>query len=344
MIRHPLLLAVLIGDLCSLLLLLAAAKTALKTVTEWAPDSTAGGQIRLERAVEIGELTARFALAAFLASTLVLFVGIANVLPAIIPGAMCGTGVIQATQGLGGPALFFRFLTLAIVYLWLVFGKLNSSRPESLLAVGSARVLLLAVPFHLLAVSTTLQAVWRLDVHQPVDCCAAVYDQFKNLGSAQQTAGIPNTWWLAAFWTLSLLMIFSGLCAWRTAASGRVKVSGTLALLALLWTPTAALVLIRVFAAYYYEVLHHHCPWCLFLSDHKFVGIPLFFCLAVVVLEGPAGFATAILAAKYPQFVLTAARRSKTAALRILLAAGGFIGLVSLPAICWRLQYGVWLR
>jgi len=344
MIRHPLLMAVFIGDLLSLLLLLAAAKTALKTITDWAPQSAAVGQIRLERAVEIGDLTAKFAFAVFFASTLVLFVGIANVLPAIIPGAMCGTGVLQATHGLGGPALFFRFLALGVVYIWLVLEKLNSLRPESPLAVGNARVLLLAVPFHLLAVSTTLQAVLQMDVHHPVDCCAAVYDQFQNLSSAQQTAGMPNTWWLVTFWTLSLLMIFSALRARRTAASGRVKVSGGMALLALLWTPTAALVLIRVFAAYYYQVLHHHCPWCLFLSDHKFVGIPLFFCLAAVVLEGPAAVATAKIAAKYPQFVLAAARRSKIAALRILLAAGAFMGMVSLPAIFWRLQYGVWLH
>ena len=67
MIRHPLLMAVLMGDLISLLLLLSAAKTALKTVTEWAPESASGQQIRLERAVETGELTAKFALAAFFA-------------------------------------------------------------------------------------------------------------------------------------------------------------------------------------------------------------------------------------------------------------------------------------
>jgi len=344
MIRHPLLIAVLIGDLLSLLLLLAAAKTALKAVAAWAPQSAAVEQIRLERAVEIGDLTAKFALAAFLASTLVLFVGITNVLPAIIPGAMCGTGVLQATRGLGGPALFLRVFTLGVVYIWLVFEKLNSSRPESPLTVGKARILLLAVPFHLLAVSTTLQAVLRMDVHQPVDCCAAVYDQFQNLTSAQQSAGVPNTWWLAIFWTLSLLMIFCGLRTWRAAAPDRVKISGAMALLVLLWTPTAAPVLIRVFAAYYYQVLHHHCPWCLFLSDHKFVGIPLFFCLAVVVLEGPAAFASAIIAAKYPQLVPAAARRSRIAALRILLAAGVFIAMVSLPAILWRLHYGVWIH
>ena len=344
MIRHPLLIAVFMGDLISLLLLLAAAKTALKTVTEWAPQSAAGRQIQLERAVETGELTAKFALAAFFASTLVLLVGITNVLPAVIPGAMCGTGVLQATDGLGGPAVFFRLLVLGVIYIWLILAKLNNLRPDSPLTTSNARVLLLMLPLHLLAVSTTMQAVLRIDTHQPVDCCAVVYDQFSSLAVARQTAGISNTLWLLIFWTLSILVTFSSWQAWRAKPAGRVKTSGWTALFTLLWVPTAAVVLIRVFAAYYYQVLHHHCPWCLFLSDHKFVGIPLFFCLAVVVLEGPAAFITAKIAVNYPQFVQTAARRSKIAGLRILLAAGAFIGMVSLPAIFWRLQFGVWIH
>ena len=200
MIRHPLLIAVLMGDLLSLLLLLAAAKTALKDRHRMGAavsrgSNRYGSNVRWKPA----NLTAKFALAAFLASTLVLLVGITNVLPAVIPGAMCGTGVLQATHGLGGPALFLRLLMLGIIYIWLVLEKLNSPRPDRPLTVGKARVLLLAVPFHLLAVSTTLQAVLRIDAHQPVDCCAVVYDQFHNLAIAQQTAGIPNTLWLRLF-------------------------------------------------------------------------------------------------------------------------------------------------
>ena len=344
MIRHPLLIAVFMGDLISLLLLLAAAKTAFRTVTEWVPQSAAGRQIQLERAVETGELTAKFALAAFFASTLVLLVGITNVLSAVIPGAMCGTGVLQATHGLGGPAVFFRLLVLGVIYIWLVLERLNNLQPDRPLTTGNARVLLLILPLHLLAVSTTMQAFMRIDMVQPVDCCAVVYDQFPNLAVAQQTAGIPNTLWLLIFWTLTSLVMISGFQSWRAKPADRAKTSGWTALLSLLWVPTAAVVLIKVFAAYYYQVLHHHCPWCLFLPDHKFVGIPLFFCLAVVVLEGPAAFITAKIADKYAQFDQTAAWRSKIAGLRILLAAGAFIGMVSLPAIFWRLQFGVWIH
>ncbi|UCD77171.1 MAG: hypothetical protein JSW26_17305 [Desulfobacterales bacterium] len=344
MIWHPLLIAVLVGDLLSLLLLLAAAKTAFKITIQWAPQSATSQQIQLERAAETSVLTAKFALGIFFASTLVLIVGITNVLPALIPGAMCGTGVLQATDGLGGRALVFRLLLLGIIYIWLNIEKLNILQPHRPLTQRNARILLLVLPFHLLAASTTMQAVYRMDTHQPVDCCAVVYDQVRNLASAQQAAGIPDTLWLLIFWTLTIPLVFGGLRAWRAEPSAQVKATGWMALLALLWVPAAAVVLIRVFAAYYYQVLHHHCPWCLFLSDHKFVGIPLFFTLAVVVLEGPTSFLTAKIAATYPEFIQTANMRARIAGLRLLLAAIAFTGMVALPAVIWRLRYGVWLQ
>lgn len=344
MIWHPLLAAVLVGDLIGFLFLLAAAKTAFKISIHWAPQSARLQQIRLERQAESAALSAKFALAAFWAATLVLIVAVTNVLPAVIPGAMCGTGALQATGGFGGPALFLRLIVSGILYIWLILEKLNSKRPESPLAPVNARVLLLAVPFYALAVSATLQAIFHIDAQQPVDCCAVVYDQFRDLAAANRTSGFSNTVWLWIFWLLSAFLIFGGWQARRPGSTGDSKFIGWLALSALLWVPTAALVLVNVFSAYYYQVLHHHCPWCLFLPDHKFVGVPLFAALAVVLLEGPAGYITARLAVQYPQFKKTAARRARIAVWRLLLAAAAFISMVGLPAILWRLQFGVWIR
>jgi hypothetical protein len=344
MIWHPLLMAVLVGDLLGFLFLLAAAKTAFRISIHWAPQSARLQQIRLERAAESAALSAKFALAAFWAATLVLIVAITNVLPALIPGAMCGTGVLQATGGFGGPALFLRLIVFGILYIWLILEKLNSKRPDSPLAPGNARLLLLVVPFYALAVSATLQAIFHIDAQQPVDCCAVVYDQFRDLSAANRTAGFSNTVWLWIFWMLSALLILCGWQARRTGPTGGFKFTGWLALAALLWVPTAALVLVNVFSAYYYQVLHHHCPWCLFLPEHRFVGVPLFAALAVVLLEGPVFLITARLAAKYPQFKETAALRARIAVWRLLLAAGAFMGMVTLPAIWWRLQFGVWIR
>ena len=129
MIWHPLLIAVVVGDALGLLLWLGAAGTAFQITVKWDPQSAHRKQIQLERRTETARLSAKFSLAVFIFSSILLIIGITNVLPAIVPGAMCGTGVLQATTGLGGRALIYRFLAFLIMILFTGHGSLpNCSR------------------------------------------------------------------------------------------------------------------------------------------------------------------------------------------------------------------------
>ena len=109
MIWHPLLIAVVVGDVLGLLLWLGAAGTAFQIAVKWAPQSAHREQIQLERRTETARLSAKFSLAVFILSSILLIIGITNVLPAIVPGAMCGTGVLQATDRLGRPGTHLSF-------------------------------------------------------------------------------------------------------------------------------------------------------------------------------------------------------------------------------------------
>lgn len=343
MIWHPLLIAVVVGDFLSLLLWLGAAGTAFQIVIKWVSQSAKREQIQLERRAETARLAAKFSLAVFILSTTLLIIGITNVLPAIVPGAMCGTGVLQATDGLLGRALMVRFLVFFIMTLWLTYEKLNLSRPDAPLTIYNSRVLLLALPFFLLAVITTFRGILRIDAHQPVDCCAIVYDQFGSLTAARQIAGISDTFWVWTFWMLTALMLLCAVWSLRTKRTNGEKATGSLAVITVIWVPIAAITLVRVYAAYFYQVLHHHCPWCLFLPEHKFVGVPLFGALIIISLEGPISYLAAKTAANFPDLLPRARRRSRLAVLRLLLAAIAYTGMIALPAVYWRLLYGVWL-
>ncbi len=343
MIWHPLLIAVTVADLLGFLLLATAAKTAFQIVLGWAPESAKREQILLERRAEGASLSARFGLVLFGLATALLVIGITNVLPEIVPGAMCGTGVLQATDGLWGQALLYRFLVCFIMVVWIAFEKLNLSRPEAPLTKVNARLLLLAVPVFSLAAITTFRGIMRIDSHRPVDCCTVVYDQFASLAAARQTAGIPDTLWVAAFWVLTALVLACGFRLLKTESAAAGKRTASIALLCLFWVPIAAITLVRVYAAYYYQVLEHHCPWCLFLPEHKLVGVPLFGALAVVALEGPLSYLTARIAVRYPDLFQTAMIRSRLAGLRLVLATAAYAAMVAVPAVSWRLLYRVWL-
>ena len=343
MILHPFLIVVVIGDLLSLLLWLGAAKTAFQNVAKRAPQSTKRDQIQLERGGKIARLMAKFSLAIFSLSTALFIFGITNVLPASVFGAMCGSGVLQGTDGLGDQALMYRFLVFFIMTLWLTYEKLNLSRSDAPLTVYNSRIVLLALPFFLLAVITTYRGILRIGSHQQVDCCEIVYDQFSNLAGTRQIAGIPETFWVWTLWILTASMILCAVWSLKAKRPNGAKATGTLALLALTWVPIAAITLVQVYTANFYQVLLHHCPWCLFLPEQKFVGVPLFGALVIITLEGPIAYLTVKTGINYPALLPAAKRRSRLAGLRLLIAVAAYSGIVALPAIYWRLHYGVWM-
>ena len=344
MIRHPLLIAVVVGDLLSLLLWLGAARTAFQFVVKSVAQSAKREQIQFERRAETARLSAKFSFAVFFLSTILLIIGITNVLPASLAGAMCGAGVLQATDGLGGQALMVRFFLFFIMVLWLTYDKLNLSRPDAPLTRYNSRLVLLALPFFLLAVITTFRSILSIDSHQPVDCCTLVIDQFGSLAAARQMAGIPDTFWVWTFWLLTALMLLCAVWSLRTKRTNGEKATGSLAVITVIWVPVAAISLVRVYSVYFYQILQHYCPWCFFLPEHKFVGIPLFGALIIIILEGPLSYLVAKTAANFHDLFPRAMRRSRLAALRLLLAAVAYAGMVALPAIYWELLGGVWLR
>lgn len=342
MIRHPLLMGVAVMDGLALLLLLASALTAVRVLSGWNPGSADRRQIALETAAEGADLQARFAFWFFAMSTVLLIVAVANALPPIVPGAMCGTGVLQATDGRGGRMLFFRLSGMVALHIWRTAQKLNRTRPESPLTVLQARLLLLAAPVVFLGVVDTVRAAGVLASHGPVSCCAVIYDQVRSVTQANGSAGLSDAVWVWGFSLSGLLLLI--VAGWATVnrrptgAAARLLAMG-----ALPWVPMAAVALVRALAAYHYGVLHHHCPWCLFLPDHYGVGYPLFGALAVAALEGPAAWTSAAIAGRYPSVAGVGEARVQQSGRRIVLAVLLFFLLSAGPALLWRLRFGVWM-
>lgn len=340
MTRHPLLLAITVVDALSVALLLYAAWFAVRTLTAWAPNSYDRTQLRLERRVETAEIAARFGLGFFSLTSVLLVVAISQVLPPIVPGAMCGTGVIQSSQGLLNKAIWFRTLGVLAVYLWAALSKLDRRQPDSPLARVNARVLLLAAALVAAAAVITAQAFIAIDLQQPVDCCTVVYETLRQ-GAVEVV--LSGKWLAGAYVAMSLGLLACSL--WTIVTGGTQQFLATAALCAALavWLPIAALALIDSFAAYYYEVLQHRCPWCLFLPEHGRVGYLLFAALLAAALEGPVALLSVKVGISHPQLSPEAQRRCRTAVVRVLVANVVFFCLAVFPAILWRLRYGVWM-
>ncbi len=254
MIWHPLLLSVLAIDVLGLLLVAAATVSAIRIVTGGSPESADAGQAS-PRQGRREPLPSRGAQVSLFSRSppFVLIVGITGVLPKIVPGAMCGEGVLQATKGAMGRALALRGLALGVLAVWHLLDRLNRSRPDSPLATQAARTLLLASPVVVLAVYDTFQAILRLDVNRPVDCCTVVYGKIRNVDPAGGSWSIPDAYWIWGLALGGIAIIFVGLHLWRSSRPLGARVTGLVSLVTILWVPVAATALLRSFAAYHYR-------------------------------------------------------------------------------------------
>jgi hypothetical protein len=343
MIWHPLQLTTLAAQLIGLLLLTAASLKAFRIVMGWNPASADRAQISLEIEAEAAVVTARWALWVTLFSIVLMILGITNVFPALIPGAMCGTGVMQAMGPAGTGFLILSGVLLGILMFWNTLEKLSRLRPDYPLARLGARLLLLALPVAVLAFAQSVSAALGVDAHRPVDCCAVVYDRYRTLSEAQGISGLSDGFWLTAWGSLSILLLILGLLVYRTTTVTTLKWNRLLAATAAVWVPVATITLTDILAAYHYGVLQHRCPWCLFLPQHRAVGFPLFGALAVIGFESLTAFLLPAAMRTNPQMLPAAFERGRVAAGRVILALFVFLILTALPPLFWQLRFSVWI-
>jgi hypothetical protein len=340
---EPTLLAVLATDFIVMLLILSASWTAYRVLLDWKPESADRTQLNLEIASETSSIKVRAGAVAFFFSTVVLIVAIANVLPAIVPGAMCGTGVIQATDGMGNRALMFRFVAIFMLFLRCEIEKVDRTIPDSLLVQTNARLLLMALPVVFLSITATFQAISGLNVQQPVDCCAAVYDAVRSSGDIVGGGNMPDVFWVISFITVAAFLLVLGLRMWAASGPRSIQETSFLAVIGFVWIVLSWITLLHVLSAYHYQVLNHQCPWCMFLPEHRLVGYPLFSALALTVFEGTMVLAATRIGNNYPRLQFGALARIKKAGFRIVLAVVLFLVISGLPAVLWKLKYGVWI-
>ena len=164
MIGHPILISVAAVDLLTLAALAASLFAVFPVSVRWEPGSADRAQLMLERRAEAGTMAAYATTICLLLSTVLLVAAFSLVLPRTIPGAMCGTGVLQAAGDAGARALGFRLLALLCLSAWQLLEGLNSSRPDAPLTETGVRVLLASSPVVLLGIAETQRALQAASV------------------------------------------------------------------------------------------------------------------------------------------------------------------------------------
>lgn len=341
MIWHPLVWAFWVAAGTGGLLYAVGALRAFDVVLNWDPANADIEQLQRERHAETAALLGYWSLGCMAAAAMLGLAGVALAWHRVVPGAMCGTGVLQAMGTHGSRAMLFSGIALTILYGWQVLDRLDSHHPEGILTQSGARLMISAAPFLALAGFYAWQALMRVEAMPSVSCCAAVYDQVLN-----EPSGSDGLQWLApmALWGSlaggAVLLVLAVLkIRFPDRGSGAM-----LAATAIGWGIGATVAVQQVWSAYYYQVLSHPCPWCLFLPDHHGAGFFIFGCMVVVVMESIALWLADRTRRRHPVLANPATLRIRRSARRIAIAMLGFTVLTALPAIAWRLRTGVWLE
>ncbi|WP_372679202.1 hypothetical protein [Desulfosarcina sp.] len=340
MIWHPLVWAFWVAAATGGLLYATAVVQAVDVMLNWTPARADIDQLRRERLAETAVLLGRWALGCLTAAALLGLVGLAGVWHRMVPGAMCGTGVLQAMGTDGSRAMIFWGLALLILYGWRVLDGLDGHHPQGVLTQVGARLMISAAPFFGLAVLFSWQALMRVENVPPVSCCAAVYDQVL-VGASKSTA-------FQSFVPVCLVFSLAGSAVLLALAVSAIRSpdrtpGASVTIIAILWCIASMVAVKQVWSAYYYQVLSHPCPWCLFLPDYHGAGFIIFGGMAIVLMEGIALWLATRVRCRYPVLADPAGIRIRQSARRIAISVMVFTILTAGPAVAWRLRTGTWL-
>jgi hypothetical protein len=192
----------------------------------------------------------------------------------ILPGAMCGAGVVNATQ-YGTPLLILKILNLYLFGYWIVLNSEDMKSQERKYLRLKFFVFIIAYFLLLSEIIFQMVMFFSIDVKSVVDCCGAIFSTTNGTYMAE-VLGMKPLYMLGMFYGIYSAMFISYLLKNRYIFS----------LLNLLYLIIALISLIAFFGTYIYELPTHHCPFCLLQKDYDYIGYFLYITLFIGTFYG----------------------------------------------------------
>ena len=343
MIWHPLTLTLWLLIMLSWMLYIPMLWRMIRVLPHWAPAASDGRQLRRERHMEWVAHQGRWIFFLQTALGVLLIVGISSVWPAYVPGAMCGTGVLQAMGPAGGQTLVFQILLIGVLSVWRFIQSLDATQPYGRLVLHQARLLLLAAPLMAVVAWAWVRALVSVNGSPPVSCCAVVYAGSVNAPLQMLFSPLHGIRWLEASLLGAGAVAAWGAWQWRCRQPLPLPAVLSAMAVVLIWVCTAVAGLRLGVAPHIYQALNHPCVWCLFLPGHGFVGYLYFGLLTWIVAQNLTLGVSGMLTGRVSQLDPDLARRRRRAGVGLMLGALGFALAVVWPVLVWRWRYGAWL-
>ncbi len=180
-------------------------------------------------------------------------------LSSLIPGAMCGAGVVKA-NAYGNPLLLLKIVILFLSGLWLSINSMDlKERDYPYIKVKSWFFIFI---FSLLSVEFVLDILYftHIETTNPVSCCSVIFGQTG--GGNGLPFGLDVSKLLILFYLLFALVVL-------TVLSDLVVMS---LVATLLFGIISYYAVVYFFGTYIYELPTHQCPFCMLQHHYYYVG------------------------------------------------------------------------
>ena len=248
------------------------------------------------------------------------FIYVLDSLSNIIPGAMCGAGVISANS-YGEPLLIIKTIILFLSAIWIVINIFDIKQKHSFFMKTKSKIYLILFVFVIVEFILQIKFFSSLSTQSLVTCCSIIY-------SADQSAnGLPFNislvLLLIVFYLTSILLFISNY-------KQNIFYSFFLALTFIYFSYYSV---IYFFGTYIYELPTHHCPFCMLQKDYYYIGYFIFASLFLTTFFGILNFIL--------KYTIDKTKNSYFKISNIFLVI--FITILTSYVICFYIKNGVFL-
>lgn len=248
----------LLSEATLFILLTVAFIVSLKVLFKWDFESFTPFQFALERQAYL--VTTIILFVFFMKFLLVIyFIFSIDTLSLLLPGAMCGAGVIKANS-YGTYLLILKLFILFLLTLWIYVHTYDMRTKNHQWFRKKSWLFSLIFLFIFFELGLDFNYFSNIDTHMPVSCCSALFGQLE--GANPLPFGLSVTLLLVIFYLLFILLIL-------TINSGYTILY---MLTNIIFVFIAYYAVVYFFGTYIYQLPTHKCPFCMMQSEYYYVG------------------------------------------------------------------------
>jgi len=177
----------------------------------------------------------------------------------IVPGAMCGAGIIKANI-YGNPLLSLKIIIIFMSGLWMTLNHLDL-KAKNYPYMKYKSWFFISI-FILLTIEIGLDILYftHIETTKPVTCCSIIFGQ--NAGANALPFGLDSTKLLILFYLLYSMILLTTIS----------KIYIGILFANILFLPIAYYSVVYFFGTYIYELPTHKCPFCMLQESYYYIG------------------------------------------------------------------------